>query len=665
MVRSTADQWRRFLFDYIAGHTTTRHRFRLWNTGADATETGKLWLDDLSVRRIWRWNLYAPRIGSGAIPELEIVTAGPYFAGKSIGVGSITLIDGDGELAKALDGLLMMNAPANVYVGGFFPDGQAVHRDDWRGTFPALVHGCEVQDGQVILPLQDGYTLAKDTTIPPRVYSVAENADLDPNAEGKRKAWLFGNTRGANIVGVRVDLNTSGYGQYDILDPSTLVFLADNARRPDAVVSYPNEELADLGQKGLTLGAVSDYDTAGSGDGWVEILRDVRNYRYDRAGNDVGTNSSFDFDIGGGALVANVDIAGTATTVAALVQAAMRAVGAGDETCTYSDTTHKFTVGKAAGTLNLRPHTGATKQKQSWKLLGFDIGSDKTGALSYVGDEATFTNPETDHVLRFQVKGFRDKPSSPIIINSASDELDSPAAVVSLILQAGLNVQPAKIDLASFTQAHNDFVTADGLLRAYFDKGEPAADLISLMEMVGLMDVTRDGEGLWRVDTYSASSTGAREFFDRDYLSWRMWKDPRHIYKSVRVLFAYSPMLGRFLRSFELPPDAGAPIKLGAESVLEIPTWWDDDGGLAELAVAVFGGRIADLASLNPWYVEFRAAGKLVDLRIGSKVKLTKSPAADVSGSLSAAVYRIIGLRHNYLSGVSTCTAVEDVNWYP
>jgi hypothetical protein len=104
-----------------------------------------------------------------------------------------------------------------------------------------------------------------------------------------------------------------------------------------------------------------------------------------------GTNEKFNFNIGAGELTATLTN-GTVTlaSIAADLQTKMRAVGAGNENCSYSYVTRKLTVSKDAGTLNILWKTGTNgadgTDTHCGTVLGYLDTADDTGSLSYAAD---------------------------------------------------------------------------------------------------------------------------------------------------------------------------------------------------------------------------------------------------------------------------------------
>jgi hypothetical protein len=97
-----------------------------------------------------------------------------------------------------------------------------------------------------------------------------------------------------------------------------------------------------------------------------------------------------DFDIGGSALAASVTVKSykTPQELARALETAMVAAGGTGVTVTYSNTTGKFTIAKASGTLNLLWNTGTNAASSIGTKLGFSVAADDSGSLSYAADSA-------------------------------------------------------------------------------------------------------------------------------------------------------------------------------------------------------------------------------------------------------------------------------------
>lgn len=82
--------------------------------------------------------------------------------------------------------------------------------------------------------------------------------------------------------------------------------------------------------------------------------------------------------------------------LAAAVQTAMDTLSSDTITCTYSDSTGKFTIATSGATLNLEWNTGTNTAQTIGTRLGFLVAADDTGALTYTSDNAmTLTSTHT------------------------------------------------------------------------------------------------------------------------------------------------------------------------------------------------------------------------------------------------------------------------------
>lgn len=74
--------------------------------------------------------------------------------------------------------------------------------------------------------------------------------------------------------------------------------------------------------------------------------------------------------------------------LAAAVQTAMDAASSDTITCTYSDSTGKFTIASDGSSLSLEWATGTNTAQTIGGKLGFSTGADDTGSLTYTSDNA-------------------------------------------------------------------------------------------------------------------------------------------------------------------------------------------------------------------------------------------------------------------------------------
>lgn len=107
------------------------------------------------------------------------------------------------------------------------------------------------------------------------------------------------------------------------------------------------------------------------------------------------TNSYIDFVDDGGTKAVQVtsDEYNSPINLAAAVQTAMDAGSVNNITCTYSNSTGKFTITSDGSTFSLLHNTGANIANTILDDLGFSAAADDTGALTYTSDTAFDPSP--------------------------------------------------------------------------------------------------------------------------------------------------------------------------------------------------------------------------------------------------------------------------------
>ena len=95
-------------------------------------------------------------------------------------------------------------------------------------------------------------------------------------------------------------------------------------------------------------------------------------------------------------------------------------------------------------------------------------------------------------------------------------------------------------------------------------------------------------------------------------------------------------------------------LRYGRSPSREFDTYLTDDGDAVDRVEA-----LAELASRARCLATVQVKGKLTRARIGSKVRLTRMRGVDVSGSLDAALFRIIAIEKAHLGAVANATMVE------
>lgn len=106
------------------------------------------------------------------------------------------------------------------------------------------------------------------------------------------------------------------------------------------------------------------------------------------------SNDKIDFDEGGAELTATLTAGSyTGTSLATEVKTQMDAAG-GTYTVSYSESTGKFTIARAAGNFTLRWQSGTNTAKTAGVTLGFNVAANDTGADTYTSDYARYHSQE-------------------------------------------------------------------------------------------------------------------------------------------------------------------------------------------------------------------------------------------------------------------------------
>lgn len=252
----TGGEWARGLMVFRSPWDTTDARVsvRLFNAAGVAASGGYVIFDDFHLWPILRYEYVQPAIAASSIPDQEVMSADAIFGPKSMGVGAVSLLDGDGSLATALARLDLFHRPAMAFSAGRFQSGEEVARDDWRVIFPALLRRPRYEDGLVSLELEDARTLTRRKAASSSL-RIADLSGLEPTDEGKAKPLLFGDDASPRMPANRVAIDANGYGAYEVLDPRVPVADGVNVGLPLGwhLKIYPNKELAELGEKGRKI----------------------------------------------------------------------------------------------------------------------------------------------------------------------------------------------------------------------------------------------------------------------------------------------------------------------------------------------------------------------------------------------------------------------------
>lgn len=633
----THGETRRFVLDFVAKSASLRLEFGA-NTGSGPAAAGSVVFDDVSLRRIYRFNYYEPRISSSAIPAYDAGVNDLLFGGQRIGVGGVKVINGDGRMEADLGELVWKGSECLVLYGGTFADGQRMTIDDYQRSFVGSVTDTEESDAEFSFSLQDVKAFY-NLTIPADTYTATSHPNAAPATQGQLRPILFGVM--GRIRPYRVD-RVGEYGVYEV---------ADTSKSPaglfgvSSVLAYDDDGAANSDDATLrsVLTEGTDYSlnlTLGT----VTILRDVGPYIV------TDSNNKLNFHVGAAELTATlVEGVYSAADLAAQIQLQMRAaVGGADTTCScaYSETTHLWTIAKSSGTLVLKIADGTNKEIAPWGLIGFKKGANRTGSLSYVGEEVTFTDVDVDHVIQVDPNGYKD--------DGAGSCTGTPGALVQLgpditrfVMRYLLKKSTSIIDLASFAAAR---ATASQQLGIYLKEKTRVRELFDKLEFSTLATISVDGDGMLFYDVFSVSPAVVADVQERDILGFKTGSKIVDVFKGVQVRWNQNQATGDWNAASDT--DESVAILYDRSDVKTVDTYCKLLNDATRNAIAIRqllgGGKRRAVVSVR---------GKLLRARLGQVVTITR--ARSVAPTLAATQFRILKVRHVFTTGTSDVELLE------
>jgi len=635
----THEQWRRFCFDFVAPHPTTRLRLRAVPDGIGA---GEVRFDGVRLQRVWRWNYHAPRLSASAVPETTTGSNDVFFGGKQIGAGSLTLTNSDGRLDRLFGDLDWTGARVVVRFGGRFLDGQALTLEEYRHSFTGVIQAYRGRDSAVVIDLQDERAVFH-VKVPEASYSEREQAELDPRFAGKPRPLWFGRKENVTPVGIARDAAT-GYRVYELCDCGRAPAGMHAVSR---VWAYATEgDAADLRpDRRRLLVPGSDY-TVDLLRGRLSVVRDVHLLEI--------TTSSNRLDFSDGALRSAALAPGlyTPALLALEAQRALRSVGTPDLACSYDEVAHRFTVSRTTGVLSLLISTGTNKALAAWKTLGYDPGADRTGARSYTAEEVVFTDADKQHVLRVDGAGYADDAAGTWTGRPGA-LIETGADICRALLVRWLRKDPAILDEVSLRFAREK---APQALALYLKAPTTTKDVLEALEVSTAADIVIDGAGRVYYQLAVAAVGGVVDLFDRDFVEWEVERSAADVYAAVQVLYDEDPTTGRFrMRSAS---DEAVRLRFGRQEFREFRTYLTS-GDDAQAAA----DRLGELARQPARRVTAVVKGKLVDHRVGQKVRVTRRRSLDPLGRLTGQVFRILSLKQSHQQARTQVVMADDVAW--
>ena len=628
-LQGTGEEWREFFFDFRAWATTLNLKLHTVGSGSG----GSVYWDSFEFKRVWRFNQCDPRLNSSSVPRLSTGSSDIFFGGKSIGSGSISILNGDGLIEKLVGSYEWLNQEVLIYTGRSSLDGQEIPLNDYRLAMRGLIQRITVDDEAVKYSVQDIRAFFH-RVLPPNIYDDVTFANLNTKSFlGKPRPIFFGVK--SNITPVRIDLTADLFGVYELCDVS----LAPNGiTAVDTVYAYldttaANEKRVD---KRIELVEGTSY-SVDLNLARITILGDIGPYEITTA------NNKIDFDEGGSSLVATLNEGlYTAAGLAAEIQLQMIAAGSANLVCTYSNSTYKFTIGKGSGTLNLLIKTGDNKEIAVWKTIGFKPSADNTGSLSYEGDSAVFTDVDRNHTVRADAQGYKDD-SLGTFTGIPSSLIETGADIARVILVKYMGKSTSIIDEDSFVFARQ---RAPESLAIYLNELTSTQDIFNRLEFSNIANIVVNGEGNVFYKVYVGEiPANIKTINDHAISSFRGEKSTSDVYSAIRVAYDRDPSSGVF--KTRQASDESVGLRLGRPELKEFQTYLK----LSDSALSA-ANRMLELARSAARKISVDTeGGEFVDLEVGDKVKLNRNRALSRGGKITDEVFRIISITKQQQEG--------------
>lgn len=660
-------EWRRFAFDFVCPPWQSLRAF-LYGQTVSGTQSGTVDFDDLKLQPVSRYAYHEPLLSADGLPTIEAARADSFWGAQSSAIGSLSLLNGAGRLEPLLASYDWLGADAIVRVGGRFQiGGNETLIEDCRVIATAKLGAPRVTDSAVAFDLEDDRRILQ-RTLPSRTYN--DNGGTDAYAQpdrGRSRPLLFGAKTGIRPVQYDIWYPGGGpvpFGKYELVDCTDW---APGIKAITPVYWYLDESAATARSSAFRI-AVPDTE--------VPVVNYLSTGRIGTYGYDMlpividQENNKLYFDTGGAILTAVLAtgvyaMAGMTGTLISQITAAMVAVDGADVYCVWNSATQKASIGKSAGTLNLRCATGSDVQNGLWAVLGFDATADRTGNTIYTAPDVT-VRQAGDQVIRCDAVGFIDDAGGTYT-GSAAGTIEKAPDIAHFILRVLLGQPASAIDVASFVTAR----TGAKPCSLYIQAPRTVADIFEELETSGNFDLVLSG-GIWSCVLRDTSvPAGTPSLQDADFLSFESSYSPDDLYGTVTLTYNESP-------------DGGDPVPGG--NYPWSPHARTEMGELTDATMALRFGRpdqrtfatclrdAAD-ATTNPARLQAIAAqcstprrrfsfsmkGRALMVPVSGKIQLTRAKGLDPTGALSSVLVRVISKRDDWARWRSDVEAIEVV----
>lgn len=603
-------------------------------------------VDSVSLRRVYRYNYFEPRITSRSTSTVSSGSRDIYFEATQMGQGTIALLNGDGYFDSVLELFDWIGQRLDILAGGAFQDGEDLLIDDFRSEFRGIVRQHPTTDNKASFSMEDTRSLILQE-IPENLYTILGFPAMDPARVGFARPIWFGPQE--NITPTRIELVTNDFGRYELADASVV---PNGIVSIDEIRAFTTSQAAgekDLAQSlVLLLGTDYSVDIATAR---FAILADVQVIEITEE------NNAVDFTRSGPKAGFIIPGFYTPRLLAPAVQAAMElADPARTYVTVYSESLNTFTItrGGGGGAFVLTTQGGPNKKIAAWAELGFDQSFDHTGAAFYTSDFPIYAdNPDEQHFLRVDGVGARDTVPGGDFTGVSGDPIQKGTDIVRTIWSEILRQPAVLIDESSFVDART---SAPEPLGVYLDQ---VTDVRTAFQAIGVSNfaqipINGSGEIFYFVNVPGAIPAGTQVLDDADFMKFAIQKGIGDVYGLIRVLWGEDPSTGE--KEIATATDEPAQTLFGRFGAKEFESFHTTGGNAVALASSLLA-----IAKQPPRIADFMVKGMLLDTLEGQKVILTRRRGVDDSGELEEVLFRILQIQKTLQSGAVQVAAVEDI----
>jgi hypothetical protein len=660
-LKKTGGERKRAIFAWRAPTTNSSLAIAalLHNGKASSISTGYMIVYSSTFRPVWRYEYVEPRLGSSALPAVEISSEDPFMGAESVGLTGIRLLnrDGDADMPRGyLETLLgsydVGGRYAAVQQGGSFDDGQEITRDDLWSQFSGEVRDYDVGDLDATLDAQDT-RLALSVLLPVETLGRTVSPEMSDRDVGRPRPILIGGPK-YNMRPPRVALGlTNRLPIFEVNDPTW--GNGTDVMGQVAMWAYTDEDAANRRDQDrrvaceftsdATTGRASMFSNPGpfeifGGAASADVVREVR------------MNDALDIILDGVTYVVYLTPGlYTCTTLCAAAEAALDALVVPDVAVAYSNTTHQVSVNYAGGTMSIPLSSGANKHRSAWPVFGFEGSADLSG-LSQSGTALYDESRADQFIIRVDATGYRDHTDgrfTGVTGGGTTAIIYKIPTALHFILVKILGLPSSSIDLASFVAARTSHQIAVNL---YLGGLGPSAtltvqEIIDRFEVSTHADVSLDGNGVWYWRPRATSSVQLAEqaataplLTDRDFLSFRSGKTIEDTYASVILTYDEDPVTG-IVKTREASNN-GVALRHNQRLPRQFDTLcWE----AADVQAQAWNQML--LAVLPRRRVTFSLKGRLLKKTVGDLVRIqrTRMLGAEVEGMANEEVFRILSIR--------------------